>query len=111
MLLTRRPSAASSTVSRIRLVRVPSVLAEAIQRSTLRRVDGGSGVLVLPDLFGATPSNLAARVARLGTPVRRVSAVSLPMLLRVMNYADLGLDDLPAIAAAGTRNGVRHDDG
>src|SRR5678816_254867 len=47
--------------------------------AALRRVDGGVGVLVLTDLYGATPSNLAAKVARLGTPVRRVSALSLPM--------------------------------
>jgi PTS system ascorbate-specific IIA component len=40
-----------------------------------------------------------------------VSALSLPMLLRVMNYAELGLDELPAVAAAGSRNGVVHDDG
>ena len=79
--------------------------------AALRRVDGGDGVLVLTDLYGATPSNLAARLARLGTPVRRVSALNLPMLLRVMNYAELGLDQLPAVAAAGARNGVLHDDG
>jgi PTS system mannose-specific IIA component len=42
--------------------------------------------------------------------VRRVSALSLPMLLRVMNYADLELSELPAVAAAGSRNGVIHDD-
>ena len=78
--------------------------------AALRRVDGGHGVLVLTDLYGATPSNLAARLSRLGTPVRRVSALSLPMLLRVMNYADLPLDELPAVAAAGARNGVIHDD-
>ena len=78
--------------------------------AALRRVDSGEGVLVLTDLYGASPSNLAARVARLGTPVRRVAALSLPMLLRVMNYADLELDDLPAVAAAGSRNGVIHDD-
>lgn len=78
--------------------------------AALRRVDGGEGVLVLTDLYGATPSNLAAKVARLGTPVRRVSAVSLPMLLRVMNYADLTLDELPAVAAAGARNGVVLDE-
>ena len=78
--------------------------------AALRRVDAGDGVLVLTDLYGATPSNLAAKVARLGTPVRRVSAVSLPMLLRVMNYADLGLDELPAVAAAGARNGVILDE-
>lgn len=77
----------------------------------LRRVDDGDGVLVLTDVYGATPSNLAARVSRLGTPVRRVSALNLPMLLRVMNYAELGLDELPGVAAAGARNGVLHDDG
>lgn len=82
------------------------------QASTaLRRVDDGEGVLILTDMHGATPGNLAARLARLGTPARRVSAVSLPMLLRVMNYAEKALDDLPAIAAAGARNGVIHDDG
>lgn len=78
--------------------------------SALRRVDSGEGVLVLTDLYGASPSNLAGRLARLGTPVRRVSALSLPMLLRVMNYPEQGLDQLPATAAAGTRNGAIVDD-
>lgn len=78
--------------------------------AALRRVDSGQGVLILTDMYGATPSNLAAKVARLGTPVRRVSALSLPMLLRVMNYAELELDELPAVAAAGARNGVVVDD-
>ncbi len=81
-----------------------------VASAALRRVDGGHGVLVLTDLYGATPSNVAARVARLGTPVRRVSALSLPMLLRVMNYAELTLDELPAVASAGARNGVILDD-
>lgn len=78
--------------------------------AALRRVDAGHGVLVLTDLYGATPSNLAAHLSRLGTPVRRVSALSLPMLLRVLNYPELELDELPAVAAAGARNGVIHDD-
>lgn len=78
--------------------------------AALRRVDQGDGVLVLTDIYGATPSNLAARLSRLGTPVRRVAALNLPMLLRVMNYAELPLDELPAVAAAGARNGVVLDD-
>jgi PTS system ascorbate-specific IIA component len=69
------------------------------------------GIEEAADLFGASPSNLAAKIARLGTPVRRVSGLNLPMLLRVMNYSELPLDELPAIAAAGARNGVIHDDG
>ncbi|MCV0217777.1 PTS fructose IIA subunit family protein [Stenotrophomonas sp. Ps181] len=78
--------------------------------TALRRVDGGHGVLILTDLYGASPANLAGQLARLGTPVRRVSALSLPMLLRVMNYPEQGLDQLPATAAAGTRNGAIVDD-
>lgn len=78
--------------------------------AALRRADAGDGVLVLTDVYGATPANLGARLAQLGTPVRRVSALSLPMLLRVLNYPELPLDELPAVAAAGARNGVVHDD-
>jgi PTS system ascorbate-specific IIA component len=78
--------------------------------AAMRRVDRGHGVLLLTDLYGATPANIAARLARLGTPARRVSALSLPMLLRVMNYAELPLEDLPAVAAAGARNGAIVDD-
>ena len=78
--------------------------------AALRRVDQGEGVLVLTDLYGASPSNLAGQLSRLGTPVRRVSALSLPMLLRIMNYSEQALDELPATAAAGTRNGAIVDD-
>lgn len=78
--------------------------------AALRRVDSGEGVLILTDLYGASPANLAGQLARLGTPVRRVSALSLPMLLRVMNYPEQVLDQLPATAAAGTRNGAIVDD-
>lgn len=85
-----------------------AVLPEA--SAALRRADTGDGVLLMTDLYGASPSNLAARMARLGTPVRRVSAVNLPMLLRVMNYAELGLDELPTVAATGARNGILLDD-
>ncbi|MGO4775058.1 PTS sugar transporter subunit IIA, partial [Lysobacter sp. 2RAB21] len=81
-----------------------------VASAALRRVDDGDGVLVLTDLYGASPSNLAARVAQLGTPVRRVSALNLPMLMRVMNYSELALEQLPAVAAAGARNGVILDD-
>ncbi len=78
--------------------------------AALRRVDTGDGVLVMTDVYGASPSNLARRLAQLGTPVRRVSALSLPMLMRVMNYPERDLQELPAIAAAGTRNGAIIDD-
>lgn len=78
--------------------------------AALRRVDSGDGVLVLTDMYGASPSNLAGQLAYLGTPVRRVAGAGLPMLLRALNYADLPLDELARAAAAGGRNGVVADD-
>ncbi|WP_058569175.1 PTS sugar transporter subunit IIA [Xylella fastidiosa] len=78
--------------------------------TAMHRVNNGEGVLVMTDLYGASPSNLAHRLAQLGTPVRRVSALSLPMLLRVMNHPEQNLQALPATAAAATRNGAIIDD-
>ncbi|MDD0926587.1 PTS sugar transporter subunit IIA [Xylella fastidiosa subsp. multiplex] len=78
--------------------------------AAMHRVNNGEGVLIMTDLYGASPSNLAHRLAQLDTPVRRVSALSLPMLLRVMNHPEQNLQDLPATAAAATRNGAIIDD-
>ncbi|PZO08652.1 MAG: PTS fructose IIA subunit family protein [Lysobacteraceae bacterium] len=74
--------------------------------AALRKVDGGDGVLMLVDLYGATPSRLAEKLSRLGTPCQRISGASLPMLLRVQNYPEQDLDELCRTAAAGARNGV-----
>ena len=76
----------------------------------LRKVDGGDGVLVLVDMYGASPSNLAARLAQLRTPVKRVAGVNLPMLLRVMNYPEQSLAQLQSAASVGGRNAVLLDD-
>jgi mannose PTS system EIIA component len=73
---------------------------------TMRQSDDGDGVLMLTDLYGSTPSNVAARLAAQGTRVRRVSGVNLPMLLRILNYAEQPLDELALTAAAGARSGV-----
>ncbi|MGY0505296.1 PTS sugar transporter subunit IIA [Luteimonas sp. e5] len=78
--------------------------------AAMRRVDSGDGVLLLTDLYGASPSNLAARLAQLGSPTRRVAGLNLPMLLRVMNYPEQALDALQATASLGGRNGVLLDD-
>jgi len=77
--------------------------------AALRKVDTGAGVLILSDLYGATPANLAAQLVHLGTPARLVSGVNLPMLLRTMNYPELPLSELCLVAASGARNGVIHD--
>src|SRR5687767_3928037 len=45
----------------------------------VRKVDAGAGVLVLTDMFGSTPSNIAHGLHRQGLPVKIVSGVNLPM--------------------------------
>jgi mannose PTS system EIIA component len=70
-------------------------------------LDEGDGVLVLTDLFGSTPANIAAALqARTG--VRTLSGVNLPMLVRVLNYPDLPLDALAEKAFGGGRDGVMY---
>lgn len=78
--------------------------------NALRRLDQGGGVLLLTDLYGASPANAAARLMFMGTQVRRVAGLNLPMLLRAFNYPDLDLDAMAAAAAAGGRMGVIVDD-
>jgi PTS system ascorbate-specific IIA component len=72
----------------------------------LREVDRGHGVLVLTDVVGATPGNVAARLAQPGR-VAVVSGVNLPMLLRALCYGESTLAELVAKATAGGVNGVQ----
>ena len=74
-----------------------------------RALDQGDGVLVLADLYGATPCNIGLSLATLGVRLRCVSGLNLPMLLRVLNYAEKPLDELVDIAASGGRSGILID--
>lgn len=78
--------------------------------AALRDIAGEDGALILTDLYGATPANIARKAAHLGCATRRVAGLSLPMLLRVFNYPDLALDELARVAAGGGRLGVVSDD-
>jgi len=74
--------------------------------AVIREFDPDAGILILTDLYGSTPSNVAARLVNLGCTARRVAGLNLPMLLRIMNYSEQTLDELVAIATTGARNGV-----
>ena len=84
-----------------------TVLAAAARAA--RALDHGGGVLVLSDLYGSTPCNIANKLAGLGVRARCVSGLNLPMLLRVLNYPDKPLDELAEVAASGGRSGIRID--
>jgi mannose PTS system EIIA component len=78
----------------------------ALTARDARKLDQGGGVLVLADLYGATPCNIGLSLADLGVHLRVVSGLNLPMLLRVLNYAEKPLDELAEIAASGGRGGI-----
>ncbi len=76
-----------------------------LARQMLGIVDSGDGVLVLTDIFGATPSNIALKLLEPGR-IEGVAGVNLPMLLRALTYRDKDMSTLVTRALAGGRDGV-----
>lgn len=68
----------------------------------IRLLDKGDGVLLLTDIYGATPSNIARRLCQPGH-VEAVAGVNLPMLLRVACGPDLSLHEMAQRALQGGR--------
>ena len=66
---------------------------------------GAAETLVLTDVFGATPCNIARQLAE-QPGVRVVAGVNVPMLWRALNYRQKPLDDMVALALAGAAQGV-----
>lgn len=69
-------------------------------------VDEGQGVLVLSDVIGSTPCNLAQALSHQPDRVKVLSGLNMPMLLRVMNYPRAELAELVDKALAAGRAGV-----
>ena len=76
-----------------------------LARQLLGLVDNGKGVLVLTDVFGATPANIAMKLLEPGR-VEGVAGVNLPMLLRALTYREKDMETLVAKAVSGGRDGV-----
>ena len=75
----------------------------------MREVDGGDGVLILTDAIGATPGNVATRLADTDQ-VEVLAGVNLPMLLRAVCYRGDRLPDVAEKALAGGRQGMQRVD-
>ncbi|MDD5177143.1 MAG: PTS fructose transporter subunit IIA [Sterolibacterium sp.] len=71
----------------------------------LKLVDSGAGVLILTDIFGATPSNIALKLLQ-PPQIEGVAGVNLPMLLRALNYREKDMKTLLAKTVSGGRDGV-----
>ncbi|MEZ0307087.1 MAG: PTS sugar transporter subunit IIA [Ramlibacter sp.] len=76
-----------------------------ISMEQLMRAPQVKGVLVLTDIFGATPSNVAQKLVD-GVKSRLITGVNLPMLLRSVSYRNEPLDALVSRAVVGGTQGV-----
>ncbi|MCK4865005.1 MAG: PTS fructose transporter subunit IIA [Gammaproteobacteria bacterium] len=64
----------------------------------------GDGVLVITDMYGSTPSNIATKLATDNVTI--ITGINLPMLIRIMNYPKLSIDKLANKAVSGGQTGV-----
>jgi len=76
-----------------------------LAKSLLELVDTGDGALILTDIYGATPSNIAMKLLKPGH-VEGVAGLNLPMLLRALTYRDKDMETLLSRATVGGRDGV-----
>lgn len=85
----------------------PDERQKALQ-ARLDELDTGSGILVLTDIYGATPSNTLCRVLQ-PERIEGVTGVNLPMLLKALNYrTTLALPQLVERIVEGGRNSITH---
>lgn len=74
-------------------------------RQHIAELDQGQGVLILTDLYGSTPGNIACSLLTINN-TRLVAGINLPMLVRTLNYSELTLDELVSKAESGGKDGI-----
>ena len=74
-------------------------------RKMVKELDEGDGVLVLTDMYGGSPSNIAAKLVIPGK-IEAVAGVNLPMLIRALTYRDKSLQMMITKAISGGCEGV-----
>src|SRR3569623_1452202 len=77
----------------------------AMAHAAIERIDDGSGVLVITDVMGGTPSNCTKRLGEPGH-VEVIAGISLPMLLRALTYRYDTIDVVDEMALAGGQSGA-----
>jgi hypothetical protein len=73
----------------------------------VHHLDQGDGVLVLTDIYGATPGNIALKLLKPGR-VEGIAGVNLPMLIRALTHREQGLAVVVEKALSGAAEGVIH---
>lgn len=80
-----------------------------LAQQLISELDEGDGVLMLTDMYGATPCNLMAKLLKPGH-VEGVAGVNLPMLVRALTYRNGDINKLLEKAMSGGQEGVVHLD-
>lgn len=71
----------------------------------IHQLNQGDGVLILSDLYGGTPSNIGhVIIDQVNT--KMVSGLNLPMLVKILNYPRLDLNEMTAKALSGGQAGI-----
>jgi PTS system ascorbate-specific IIA component len=73
--------------------------------NALNSLSTSEGVLILTDSYGSTPCNIATEFLDQKERIL-ISGLNLPMLIRVMNYRLLPLNELKNIAVDGGKRGI-----
>jgi mannose PTS system EIIA component len=76
-----------------------------LAQNLLQLVDSGEGVLIMTDIYGATPANIAMKLLEPGR-IEGIAGVNLPMLLRALTYRDKDMETLLTRATTGGRDGI-----
>ncbi|HSC65952.1 MAG TPA: PTS fructose transporter subunit IIA [Caldimonas sp.] len=86
---------------------LPDVPVEEVEAQARQILESQTAheLLIFTDVFGATPCNIAQRLAD-GVRVKVVTGVNVPMLWRTLCYADESLDAVVARAISGATQGV-----
>jgi PTS system mannose-specific IIA component len=74
-------------------------------RRLVKDLDEGDGVLILSDMYGGSPANIAGKLLIPGK-VEGVAGINLPMLIRVLSYRDRPLQTIVTKAVSGGCDGV-----
>ena len=74
-------------------------------RNMVKELNDSDGVLILTDMYGGKPSNMAAKLVIPGK-VEAVAGINLPMLIRVLTYRERDLDTIVTKAVSGGCEGV-----
>jgi PTS system ascorbate-specific IIA component len=82
----------------------PTVFRSHVEK-LCQSLNQGQGVLILTDLYGATPAMIARSVIGKGR-IRMVSGVNFPMLVKLMNHPSTDLDKLANSALIGGCQGI-----